>query len=74
MGSIYAIMWKRRLWVRPAALKYGGFSDETFLVISEDALTDLDLSKAVEFHKDRAPWPLVLTRVGVTGVRCCDYR
>ena len=32
------------------------FLDETFLVISGDALTDLDLSRAVEFHKDSAPW------------------
>ncbi len=42
----------------------GDFLDETFLVISGDALTDLDLSKAVEFHKKQgAMATLVLTRV-----------
>jgi mannose-1-phosphate guanylyltransferase/phosphomannomutase len=41
-----------------------GFLDETFLVISGDALTDLDLSRAVEFHKRQgALATLVLTRV-----------
>lgn len=40
------------------------FLDETFLVISGDALTDLDLSRAVEFHKRQcALATLVLTRV-----------
>lgn len=40
------------------------FLDETFLVISGDALTDLELSRAVEFHKKRgALATLVLTRV-----------
>ncbi len=40
------------------------FLDETFLVISGDALTDLDLSRAVEFHRRRgAMATLVLTRV-----------
>ncbi len=38
-----------------------GFLDETFLVISGDALTDLELSKALEFHKKQGA--LVLTRV-----------
>lgn len=40
------------------------FLDETFLVISGDALTDLELSRAVAFHKSRgALATLVLTRV-----------
>ncbi|MGB9802214.1 sugar phosphate nucleotidyltransferase, partial [Desulfofundulus sp.] len=40
------------------------FLDETFLVISGDALTDLDLSRAVAFHRQRgAMATLVLTRV-----------
>ncbi|WP_027717830.1 sugar phosphate nucleotidyltransferase [Desulfovirgula thermocuniculi] len=40
------------------------FLDETFLVISGDALTDLDLSKAVEFHRrSGAMATIVLTRV-----------
>ncbi|MHB1042502.1 MAG: sugar phosphate nucleotidyltransferase [Eubacteriales bacterium] len=38
--------------------------DETFLVISGDAMTDLDLTRAVEFHRERgALATLVLTRV-----------
>lgn len=41
-----------------------GFLDETFIVISGDALTDLDLSRALEFHKKQgALATLVLTRV-----------
>ncbi|MQL52015.1 NTP transferase domain-containing protein [Desulfofundulus thermobenzoicus] len=41
-----------------------GFLDETFLVISGDALTDLDLTRAVEFHRrQEAMATLVLTRV-----------
>jgi len=40
------------------------FLDETFLVISGDALTDLELSRAVEFHKKQGSLAtLVLTRV-----------
>ncbi|NHM28304.1 NTP transferase domain-containing protein [Desulfofundulus sp. TPOSR] len=40
------------------------FLDETFLVISGDALTDLDLTRAVAFHRQRgAMATLVLTRV-----------
>lgn len=40
------------------------FLDETFLVISGDALTDLELSRAVEYHKKQgAMATLVLTRV-----------
>lgn len=40
------------------------FLDETFLVISGDALTDLALTRAVEFHRKRgALATLVLTRV-----------
>lgn len=41
-----------------------GFLDETFVVISGDALTDLDLTQAIEFHKQKgAIATLVLTRV-----------
>ncbi|MBM7854989.1 mannose-1-phosphate guanylyltransferase/phosphomannomutase [Desulfohalotomaculum tongense] len=41
-----------------------GFLDETFMVISGDALTDFDLTKAVNFHKQKgAVATLVLTRV-----------
>lgn len=41
-----------------------GFLDETFLVISGDALTDLDLARAVQFHREQgAMATLVLTRV-----------
>ncbi|MEW6457446.1 MAG: mannose-1-phosphate guanyltransferase [Bacillota bacterium] len=42
----------------------GEFLDRTFLVISGDALTDLDLSKAIEIHRSQgAAGTLVLTRV-----------
>lgn len=42
----------------------GEFLDRTFLVISGDALTDLDLSKAIDIHRTRgAAGTLVLTRV-----------
>lgn len=38
--------------------------DETFLVISGDGLTDIDLTKAVQFHKDnKSKATLVLKRV-----------
>ncbi len=40
------------------------FLDETFVVISGDALTDLDLSQAIEFHRRKgAVATLVLTQV-----------
>lgn len=40
------------------------FLDDTFLVISGDALTDIDLSQAVEFHRQRKSMAtLVLTPV-----------
>lgn len=40
------------------------FLDETFLVVSGDALTDLDLSRAISFHRAKgAVGTLVLTRV-----------
>lgn len=40
------------------------FLDQTFIVISGDALTDLDLTQAVNFHKQKgAIATLVLTRV-----------
>lgn len=42
------------------------FLDDTFLVISGDALTDIDLTKAIEFHKMRRSFAtLILTRVEV---------
>jgi mannose-1-phosphate guanylyltransferase/phosphomannomutase len=42
----------------------GGFLDGTFIVVSGDALTDIDLQAAVEFHKSKgAAATLVLTRV-----------
>lgn len=40
------------------------FLDETFIVVSGDSLTDIDLTKAVEFHRSRnAVATIVLTRV-----------
>jgi len=42
------------------------FLDETFIVISGDALTDIDLTKAVSFHREKgAMATLVLKRVDV---------
>lgn len=42
------------------------FLDETFIVISGDALTDMDLTKAAEFHKEKkAKATLVLKKVDV---------
>ncbi|WP_042316642.1 mannose-1-phosphate guanyltransferase [Desulfofarcimen acetoxidans] len=42
----------------------GNFLDETFLVISGDALTDLNLSKAIEFHRNQcSDATILLTRV-----------
>ena len=42
------------------------FLDETFLVISGDALTDFDLSQAIAYHREKqALGTLVLTRVEV---------
>ncbi|OPZ93233.1 MAG: D-glycero-alpha-D-manno-heptose 1-phosphate guanylyltransferase [Firmicutes bacterium ADurb.Bin419] len=42
------------------------FLDETFIVISGDSLTDMDITKAVEFHKaKKSKATLVLTRVDV---------
>jgi len=62
---------KMRYFIEEAPLGTAGsvknaqnFLDETFLVISGDALTDIDLSQAVEFHRRRgALATLVLTRV-----------
>jgi len=40
------------------------FLSETFIVISADIITDFDLTRAVEFHKERkAEVTIVLTRV-----------
>ena len=48
------------------------FLDETFIVISGDALTDLDLTKALEFHRNRkALATLILTRVECSFASCC---
>ena len=33
------------------------FLDDTFVVVSGDALTDIDLTKAIVFHKQRVLWP-----------------
>jgi len=33
------------------------FLDQTFLVISGDALTDFDLRPAVKVHREKKPWP-----------------
>ncbi len=42
----------------------GDFLDDTFLVISGDALTDIDLASAVAFHREKgAAATIVLTRV-----------
>mgnify|MGYP000889324343 CR=1 FL=1 len=41
-----------------------GFLDDTFVVVSGDSLTDIDLSAAVAFHRERnAVATLILTRV-----------
>jgi len=42
------------------------FLDETFIVISGDSLTDMDITKAIEFHRAKeSKATLVLTRVDV---------
>lgn len=42
------------------------FLDETFIVISGDSLTNIDISKAVQYHKEKkSKATLVLTRVDV---------
>ena len=42
----------------------GSFLDQTFVVVSGDALTDINLSEAIKFHKERgAIATIVLTRV-----------
>ena len=44
----------------------GDFLDETFIVISGDSLTDMDITKAIEFHRSKeSKATLVLTRVDV---------
>ena len=43
-----------------------GFLDDTFIVISGDALTDIDLKKAVDFHREkRSMVTLVLKKVDI---------
>ena len=41
------------------------FFDETFVVISGDSLTNMDITKALEFHREKILATLVLTRVDV---------
>ncbi|MEG6616120.1 mannose-1-phosphate guanyltransferase [Peptococcaceae bacterium 1198_IL3148] len=44
----------------------GNFLDETFIVISGDALTDFDLTKALEFHRqNKSVATLVLAKVNM---------
>lgn len=44
----------------------GDFLDETFIVISGDSLTDMDITKAIEFHRaKKSKATIVLTRVDV---------
>ncbi|RYD05649.1 hypothetical protein N752_07070 [Desulforamulus aquiferis] len=51
------------------------FLDQTFVVISGDALTDLDLSKAMEFHRQKVPWqPWFKTSGLSTGIRSGNNR
>lgn len=33
------------------------FLDQPFIVVSGDCLTDIDLSAAVSFHRQKEPWP-----------------
>lgn len=47
------------------------FLDDTFVVISGDALTDIDLKKAIDFHFSKNQWqPWFLKSRNPTGVRC----
>lgn len=70
-GSRYGV--KMRYFIEEKPLGTAGsvknaekFLDDTFLVISGDALTDIDLTKAVEFHRSRgAVATLVLKKVGI---------
>lgn len=44
----------------------GDFLDETFIVISGDSLTDMDITKAIEYHREKeSKATIVLTRVDV---------
>ena len=44
----------------------GDFLDDTFIVISGDSLTDMDITKAIEFHREKkSKATIVLTRVDV---------
>lgn len=68
-GSEFGV--KLRYYVEDVPLGTAGsvknaaeFLDETFVVISGDALTDFDLSRAIEMHREKgAIATLVLTRV-----------
>ncbi len=70
-GGMYGV--KMRYYIEHEPLGTAGsvknaesFLDDTFLVISGDALTDIDLTKAVQFHKEReAMATLLLKRVDI---------
>lgn len=59
-GSGKALGVKLKYYIEEVPLGTGGsvlnaedFLDETFIVVSGDALTDIDLEKAIEFHKSK---------------------
>jgi len=57
-------MWKINRWERRKNAEE--FLDDTFLVISGDALTDIDLGKAVEYHYSKGSMAtLVLKKVDI---------
>lgn len=39
-----------------SVLNAKSFLDGTFIVISGDALTDVDIDEALKFHKEKNPW------------------
>ena len=39
------------------------YLDDTFVVISGDALTDIDLTQAIDYHNKKVPLMIVLMRV-----------
>jgi len=64
---------QHNLLYRRYSFRYGGkcknaedFLDETFIVISGDSLTNMNITKAIEFHRMKnSKATLVLTRVDV---------
>jgi mannose-1-phosphate guanylyltransferase / phosphomannomutase len=56
-GSIFIIIRKTPSGDGGQCQECRGFLDETFLVISGDALTDIDLEKALAFHKKKGALP-----------------